>query len=221
MLGEGVRHRDLPNTRAPAARQPRRGGGARGCWSTDPPRLTPSCVGCAIPPMRHGIALSFGVALALAASSAQACRCRPPPRPSVAAAQSEAVFVGTVLSARPSWSGARPSDAEVDDAHYVVTFRVAARWRGAAGATVTVRTAWARCGYGFEVGQTYLVYADADAARGPLWTSICARTRELSGAAYDFGDLGRPRSGALPRGAPRPVRRSEEFYRPVRRSEEF
>lgn len=161
--------------------------------------------------MRHGIALTFGVSLVLAASSAQACRCGPPPRPSVAAAQSEAVFVGTVLSARPSWSGARPSDAEIDEAHYVVRFRVAARWRGAAGATVTVRTAWSRCGYGFEVGHAYLVYADSDADRGPLWTSRCARTTELDGAAYDFGDLGRPRSGALPRGAPRPAPYGGDF----------
>ncbi|MEZ4394441.1 MAG: hypothetical protein R3A48_25490 [Polyangiales bacterium] len=138
------------------------------------------------------------------APSTEACSCRPSPRASVAARQSAAVFIGTVVSAQPSWSGAQPPEAEIDSAHYVITLRVAARWRGAAGATVTVRTAWARCGYALEAGQVYLVYAYA--FRGQLWTSLCTRTTTLSGAGYDLGDLGRPRSGAIPPGAPRPRR---------------
>jgi hypothetical protein len=159
--------------------------------------------------MRCGIALFFGVSLMSLAPVAAACSCQPPPPPAAAAGESAAVFIGTVVSTRPSWSGRRPSEAEFDSAHRVVTLRVAARWRGAAGATVIVRTDWARCGSPLEVGETYVVYAYL--ARGQLWTNLCTRTTELSGAAYDLGGLGRPRSGAIPRGAPQPEQQLEIF----------
>lgn len=152
--------------------------------------------------MHLGIALRLSFVLVSLAPVTEACSCRPPPPPAVAARASAAVFIGRVVSTRPSWSGARPSEAESDSAHLVVTFRVAARWRGAAGATVIVRTDWARCGFPFEARDTFLVYAYL--VRGQLWTNRCTRTTELSGAAYDLGGLGRPRSGAIPRGAPRP-----------------
>lgn len=154
-----------------------------------------------LPRVRNVLAVLVGVVVATLAPGSEACSCRPPPRPSVASRASAAVFIGTVISRRPSWSGAEPREDEVDDAHYVVTLRVAARWRGARGAQVTVRTEWARCGYPLEPGAAYLVYAYA--SQGQLWTSLCTRTTELAGAGYDLGDLGRPRSGSLPRGTPR------------------
>lgn len=160
-------------------------------------------------PVRYGIALGLSVALVSLAPVAAACSCQPPQRPSAAARESAAVFVGTVVSVRRSWSGARPSEAEIDSAHVVVTLRVAARWRGAAGATVIVRTDWARCGSHFEAGETYVVYAFL--ARGQLWTNRCTRTTELSDAGDDLGGLGRPRSGAIPRGAPQPEQPREIF----------
>jgi hypothetical protein len=64
-------------------------------------------------------------------------------------------------------------------------------WKGAHCGTVTVQTASdsAACGYSFEVGRTYLVYAFKE---GGLSTNICTRTRVIEEASEDLAALGAP-----------------------------
>jgi hypothetical protein len=49
-----------------------------------------------------------------------------------------------------------------------------------------VETAFGECGYAFQEGETYLVYADSDEDSNVLSTSSCSRTRRLSDAGEDL-----------------------------------
>jgi len=49
-----------------------------------------------------------------------------------------------------------------------------------------VETAFGDCGYNFQEGETYLVYADSDEDSNVLSTSSCSRTRRLSDAGEDL-----------------------------------
>jgi hypothetical protein len=49
-----------------------------------------------------------------------------------------------------------------------------------------VETAFGECGYDFQEGETYLVYADSDEDSNVLSTSSCSRTRKLSDAGEDL-----------------------------------
>jgi hypothetical protein len=71
-----------------------------------------------------------------------------------------------------------------------VTFKVERMWRGPAVHTIKILTGWGGgdCGYQFERGQRYLVYAYVD-RDGVLGTSICTRTRELEHAGEDLAFL--------------------------------
>jgi hypothetical protein len=68
-------------------------------------------------------------------------------------------------------------------------------WKGELGKTQLVYTArdGASCGFGFEKGKEYLVYAYSDNDR--LVTSMCDRTKLISNAA---GDLSLLKEGKLP-----------------------
>jgi hypothetical protein len=57
------------------------------------------------------------------------------------------------------------------------------------GKVVTVWTDSSDCGYNFQPGETYLVYADNDEETGQLATSICHRTSRLSDAGADLAYL--------------------------------
>lgn len=57
------------------------------------------------------------------------------------------------------------------------------------GKLVTVWTDSGDCGYNFQKGETYLVYADDDEETGQLATSICHRTTRLSDAGGDLAYL--------------------------------
>jgi hypothetical protein len=45
------------------------------------------------------------------------------------------------------------------------------------------------CGVDFQSGETYLIYAGSDEQTGKLETSVCSRTRRLTGATEDLGYL--------------------------------
>jgi hypothetical protein len=57
------------------------------------------------------------------------------------------------------------------------------------GKVVTVWTDSGDCGFSFQTGETYLVYADNDEETGQLATSICHRTSRLSDAGADLAYL--------------------------------
>jgi 5-hydroxyisourate hydrolase-like protein (transthyretin family) len=70
----------------------------------------------------------------------------------------------------------------------LVRFNLVESFRGVQGAQAEVITGWGGgdCGYGFERGETYLVYAYRDKKDNRLYTSICSRTRTLAEAAEDI-----------------------------------
>jgi len=74
-----------------------------------------------------------------------------------------------------------------------VTFLVGSTWKGQVAQSVTIQTGGGAgdCGYRFEVGERYLVYAYGSAES--LSTSICQRTRPLSASTVDRKSLRKPR----------------------------
>lgn len=96
----------------------------------------------------------------------------------------DAVFAGTVVGS---------SKVNVDEGGYkhdmrLVHLTVDQPLRGMQSAEVDVLTGWGGgdCGYGFNLGQRYLVYAYREEKSKRLATSICTRTRLLSEAEDDF-----------------------------------
>jgi len=128
------------------------------------------------------IAVSF---LAMDAESALACSCVLPGPPDAELARSTAVFSGRVVN-RDEPGGLVVSSADPVE----VTFEVYAVWKGPLFSTITITTArsGASCGYAFEKGEEYLVYADGPA--DSLTVSSCSRTMPLGWAEDDLVALG-------------------------------
>lgn len=114
---------------------------------------------------------------ALAPATADACSCVSPPPPAQAKESAAAVFEGRVTR------------IEDPDTQPKVHFQVVRSFKGPSHETLTVRTASnsAACGYGFEEGKSYLVYASDE---GGLTTSLCSRTQPIEHAAGDLSELG-------------------------------
>jgi hypothetical protein len=132
--------------------------------------------------MVRKIALSMTLASAalLGADAALACSCAPLPGPPQARDHAAAVFTGTVLGITR------------EDNRRLVRLRVEEAWKGARCEEVTVSTGLgdSDCGYAFQEGQTYLVYAEE--RRGRLSTNLCTRTRPAAEAGEDLAALGAP-----------------------------
>ena len=120
---------------------------------------------------------------------AQACTCAIPltnltlkQQVTKAQKQSRAVFVGRVMQVvqNPDASGVS------------VKFLVEKSWKGSLSRKVNIFTGLGGgdCGYQFEVGESYLVYASG--AKEKLSTSICQRTAPRSGNG-DIKHLGKGR----------------------------
>lgn len=94
-----------------------------------------------------------------------------------------AVFSGEAVSIEgPAESAAMSSAAPV-----TVTFDVSEVWKGPQANTLEATTAVssASCGYNFQTGEEYLVYASED-----LQVSLCSETKPLSTAKVDLEVLG-------------------------------
>lgn len=120
--------------------------------------------------------LSFGLAIASPPRPAYACSCAMPPDPATALQEASAVFVGTVTNTDvrngPIISSADPVR---------VTFDVAQVWKGPTETPLVVITARdsATCGFGFQRGVEYMVYAYTWQSAN-LETNICTRTAPTS-----------------------------------------
>ena len=119
-----------------------------------------------------------------------ACSCLPPGSPTESAAQASAVFRAQVVAVErlEGRQGAQYQRA---------TLRVSTVWKGAATSETVVYTGSnsADCGYTFQQGGEYVIYANTNTATndwpgGGLTTSICSRTRPLAEAADDLAALG-------------------------------
>jgi hypothetical protein len=99
--------------------------------------------------------------------------------------QSRAVFVGKVMKIiqQPDSSGV------------LVKLRAEKSWKGKLPREVTVATGigGGDCGYRFEVGDSYLVYAYGP-NESSLGTNICQRTSALSEARADIKHLGKSKT---------------------------
>lgn len=142
-------------------------------------------------------ALSF-IFIPLLVSSADACTCLPISTPYKAYQEARAVFAGKVVSSTDV-----PLTERVRDKTFTYVerrYRVAVtEWfKGAKTAEVEVSAGRtdSSCYVGFEVGETYLVYAygDSDAA---LHSEMCTRTNSLAWAQDDVTFLRAMLKGVL------------------------
>ena len=139
------------------------------------------------------LAFAFGIGLGLVPDGhvAYACSCAPPPPPAEALAEADAVFHGTVVGMEVPEAGGLPM--------MKVTLAVHDVWKGIDSPTVTLETSLpngANCGFFFEMGERYIVYAYEIEEKGALTTNICTRSRPYD--AQEAEALGPPE---LPDGA--------------------
>src|SRR5690606_1739334 len=120
--------------------------------------------------------------LAIASPRTQACSCLAPGDLLEAVNETDAVFVGTVVGRSTERRGDSALIARIKfffgmkvdfrpDEHRI-SLRVDEPFKGVGSSTMEVRTATdsAACGYSFEAGQKYVVFAQRD--EGRLWVSL-------------------------------------------------
>ena len=130
---------------------------------------------------------------------AHACKCAVPGPPSEEMEMFSAVFAGRVVLIQHSFD---PNAATVTaDDRTTVGLEVSTVWKGTVHQDMYVTTppTGGSCGFAFEEGQQYIVYAhDSAAPDGGYTVSICSRTALLSQAQADidaFGEGDAPLSG--------------------------
>ncbi len=110
------------------------------------------------------------------------CSCTAPATVTRALAEAAAVFTATVseISGEPNGPSALS-----------ITLTAEETWKGVEPGLVMVTTpsGEAACGFSFEEGRRYLVYASADSAE-VLTVSLCSRTALASTATSDLTELG-------------------------------
>jgi hypothetical protein len=159
--------------------------------------------------MRRGVSVVGLPAIAviwtvfLMPDCASACSCGVPagssPRELVRQelSSSDAVFAGEVVDID------KPLLVTSSVDPVTVTFRVSGVWKGAERETLDVETAVsdASCGYPFDEGESYLVFAYEAETRnvGGLEVALCGSTTPVSEAGAAFAALG---PGAVPAGPP-------------------
>lgn len=147
--------------------------------------------------IRHVLFMILGVLASV--YEVHACSCAPSGPPCQSFWQADAVFTASVISKSVSTVG-NDIDLKRKGQQVAVKFLVEDVFRGGLGGNdVEVITGFggADCGYNFEKGKKYLVYASEQ--QNKLHASICSRTRLLTEAAEDlayFRNLPRENSGA-------------------------
>lgn len=128
--------------------------------------------------------LILAVSMAGHIPMAKACSCIPPEPPLEAMAKSDAVFAGQVTDIKPPKNMTSTLDENK------ITFSASRSWKGVDSNPVYIYSSGssASCGYEFEEGQEYLVYAYDN--EGRLGTWLCTRTALLADASDDIVALG-------------------------------
>lgn len=137
------------------------------------------------------IAAIVAAGIVIAPKQTYACDCAAAPDVLKHRDEHDAVFKGTVVSENKKKGKGIISSGGT----YKITFDVSEVWRGKVTSSITVLSAFheASCGFSFEEGKTYLVYAklkDSD-----LHVSLCSRTASIDMASEDLSLLG---SGSAP-----------------------
>ena len=136
-------------------------------------------------------AASFTLLVLVTAAPAAACTCVESPPPAEALEQADLVFTGTVTKVETIDTGRGGRTFP----QVAVRFDVDDVYKGRSGAKTVIETAEssAACGYTFEEGVTYLVYAfDPSEASGAPTTSLCTRTAPIDQAGEDLDAFGEP-----------------------------
>lgn len=109
--------------------------------------------------------LLFALLFLAASTDAFACSCLPPPPVPQAVAEATRVFHGEVVAVE-----------DLGNFDQRVTFQVAEHFKGSPVDTIELvtSTTGAMCGYPFQMGAPYVVYADG--SEGALTASSCTRT---------------------------------------------
>ena len=142
--------------------------------------------------MRFHLLVSAIFALTISPAPAVACKCLSPPQDIKTARdlaqwtanRSNAIFEGRVERVELKWARMEanvgdviPADLEEGPPGMQVSLDVSRSYRGAQQKNIRIRTGvgGGDCGFDFEVGKQYLVYAFADES-GQLETGICSGT---------------------------------------------
>ena len=126
------------------------------------------------------------LSLSIGPSTSYACDCVKPPSVEDELERSQAVFSGKVLEVNEMNKGYMKKR---------VLLEVVETWKGVSESQVIITTGsgGGDCGYDFQVGEEYLVYANPSSMYGEqeeLVSIICDRTTELSTAQEDLAVLG-------------------------------
>lgn len=142
------------------------------------------------------VALLVVASVALDPVPAEACTCMPSGPPCEAAWQTDAIFRARVVSVTRG-----PAQGNTPGAR-IVRMQIVEAFTGVQGERLDVTTAsdGAMCGYDFEAGRDYVVYARSSVSG--FTTSICSRTRPVEEAGDDLSYLralasGRPMGGEI------------------------
>lgn len=125
-----------------------------------------------------------------------ACSCLSPLALDEALVASDAVFIGTVEGLaevlEPLALSQDAREPTVGAPRRIVRLEVLGVWKGPRSEKAEIRTglSTADCGFPFEVGETYLVFANDD--EGRLSTGSCSRTAAIEAAIEDLLALGPP-----------------------------
>ena len=160
----------------------------------------------AIPAALLILALVMGVLWSLGSpDTVHACSCVQPGTPSEEVEKFSAVFAGKVTSIQHSYdpkaSFASPGDRTT------VGFEVSAVWKGTVHEEMYITTppTGGTCGFAFEEGEDYIVYAyDSAYPEGGYAVGICSRTALLSQAQEDIDALGQKQAPQAGTGGPAP-----------------
>ena len=119
-------------------------------------------------------------------TASYACSCIAPGSPTGELARSTAVFTAKVTEIKAPIRGPLTSSADP----IKITFQVYNRWKGPPEVTLVATTprSGASCGYDFQEGQDYIVYANGDAS--DLRVGLCSLTKPLALASADLEQLG-------------------------------
>ena len=126
------------------------------------------------------------IAFSLLIQQAWACSCVPPPSVEESFKSTDAVFTGTVMKIEQEF------DTTVNDHGdtivlfgqvKTVTIKLDTDYKSTntkKGAIITIKTASnsAACGYYFQKGKKYIVYAYTNKEDGMLSTNLCTRTKQ-------------------------------------------
>src|SRR5688572_16530322 len=129
--------------------------------------------------MRRHLAFLFAAGVLCAIPrAAQACSCIGGIAPCAAVWQTDAVFVAQIVRIEQASMRRR------------VHLQPLETFRGPSDiVSVETGSGGGDCGYGFQVGETYLIYANANNTTGTYSTGICNRTRPIGQATDDLDYL--------------------------------